>query len=213
MFSARPLALLGTLALTACAVAPPSGPTVLAMPPEGKNLGEFQQEDAGCRNYASAQIGYGTPAQGANQAAVGSAALGTVLGAAAGALLGAAGGAAGTGAAVGAGTGLLAGSAIGGSNAQASGYALQQRYDMAYAQCMASAGNRVQAAVAAPPAGYGYSYPYYGGYPYYYGYGGYPYYWGYPYYYGPSVSLGFFGASGGRHFHHHHGFHGGGRHR
>ncbi len=218
MCSARPLALLGTLALTACAVAPPSGPTVLATPPEGKNLGEFQREDASCRNYASSQIGYGTPAQGANQAAIGSAALGTALGAAAGALLGSAGAAAGTGAAIGAGTGLLAGSAIGTNNAQASGYALQQRYDVAYTQCMASAGNRVQAAtVAPPPPGIAYpAYPYYyGGYPYYGGYS--PYYWGYPYYgYGPSISLGFFGSFGGPHYHRHGSFHHGfhrGRHR
>ena len=61
------------------------------------------------------------PGPGGNQAAVGSAALGTALGAGAGALLGSAGGAMGAGAAIGAGTGLLAGSAVGASNAQASG--------------------------------------------------------------------------------------------
>ena len=117
-------ALLGGFLLAGCAVRPPTGPTILAIPPEGKNLAQFQQEEAGCRNYAFNQIGI-TPAQGANQAAVGSAVAGTAIGAAAGALLGAAGGAAGAGAAIGAGTGLLAGSAIGANNAQASGYALQ----------------------------------------------------------------------------------------
>ena len=52
------LGLVGAFGLTACATAvPPSGPTVLVLPPEGKNLGRFQQEDANCRNYASSQIG------------------------------------------------------------------------------------------------------------------------------------------------------------
>lgn len=189
--------LVGVLALGACAVVPPSGPTVLAMPPKGKGLDRFQAEEGQCRNYASGQIGYGTPQQGANQAAVGSAVAGTALGAAAGALLGSAGGAAGAGAAIGAGTGLLAGSAIGGSNAQASGYGLQTRYDQAYAQCMASVGNQVQAAYSAPLS-LGYAAPYaYPAYPYY---GpGYPYYGpGYGYGYGPTVSFGLFGGSWGR---------------
>ena len=101
-------ALLGGFLLAGCAVRPPTGPTILAIPPEGKNLAQFQQEEAGCRNYAFNQIGI-TPAQGANQAAVGSAVAGTAIGAAAGALLGAAGGAAGAGAAIGAGTGLAGG--------------------------------------------------------------------------------------------------------
>jgi hypothetical protein len=47
----------GALAITACAVVPPTGPTVVALPPRGKSLAAFQQEDAGCRNYAGATIG------------------------------------------------------------------------------------------------------------------------------------------------------------
>jgi hypothetical protein len=194
-------ALLGILALDACAVAPPTGPNVLALPPEGKDLARFQQEDGNCRGYASAQIGYGSPAQAATQSAVGSAAVGTAVGAGTGALLGAAAGGAGTGAAVGAGTGLLLGSAVGANNASASGVGLQQRYDAAYAQCMTASGNRLQ---SFPTAGY-YS-------PYYYGAYGYPAYYGgyYGPWFGPSVSLGFFGRFGSG-FHHHHGFsHGGG---
>ena len=46
----------GTLAVAACAVAPPTSPTVTALPPRGKTLAAFQQEDAGCRGYASAAI-------------------------------------------------------------------------------------------------------------------------------------------------------------
>src|SRR5690349_21755050 len=163
------LALTATFALGACAVAPPTGPNVLALPPEGKDLARFQQEDGTCRQYASAQIGYGSPAQAATQSAIGSAAIGTALGAAAGALLGAAAGGAGVGAAAGAGTGLLFGSAVGADTAYASGAGLQRHYDVAYAQCMAAGGNRVKALPAGgyyTPYHYGpYGYPaYYGGY-------------------------------------------------
>ena len=205
-------ALLGGFLLAGCAVRPPTGPTVLAVPPEGKNLAQFQGEEANCRNYAFNQIGV-SPAGGAAPA-IGSAVGGTALGAAAGALLGAAAGSPGTGAAVGAGTGLLAGSAIGANNAQTSSYSLQARYDIAYAQCLASTGNQVQTATAfaSPYASpYGYypypAYPYYGP-----AYGGF---YGGPGFFRPGLSLGFgFGISHRRHFGGHHfgghRFHGGG---
>src|SRR5262245_22218917 len=98
-------ALVGTLALGACAVAPPAGPSVTVVPKPGKPFAQFQQEDATCRQQASQQIGNTSPADAANQSFAGSAALGTVLGAAAGALIGAAGGDAAEGAAIGAGSG------------------------------------------------------------------------------------------------------------
>ncbi|MDN3567752.1 glycine zipper family protein [Paeniroseomonas aquatica] len=184
------LALLLPVGLAACAVAPPAGPSIYAMPAKGKDMAQFQGEEGQCRNYAQGQIGGGTPAQASNQAAVGSAVIGTALGAAAGALLGSAGGAAWTGAAIGAGAGLLGGSAVGASNAQASGASLQERYDMAYAQCMTSVGNTIAAPQAPPVAyavpAYGYAYPYAAPY-------AYP---AYPYYWGPSVSLGFYGGRG-----------------
>ena len=102
------LGLVGAFGLTACATAvPPSGPTVLVLPPEGKALGRFQQEDANCRNYASSQIG----------------------------------------------------SVIGANTARVSSYTLQRRYDVAYVQCMAASGNRLQ-----PPT-VGYYSPYVYGYP------------------------------------------------
>ena len=185
-FARTGLALLLPVALAACAVAPPTGPSIYAMPAKGKDMAQFQGEEANCRNFAQAQIGGGSPTQAANQAAVGSAAIGTALGAAAGALIGSVGGAAGAGAAVGAGAGLLTGSAIGANNAQASGAGLQERYDVAYAQCMSSAGNTIAAPQAPPVAysvpAYGYAVPY-----------AYP---AYPYYWGPSVSLGFYGGRG-----------------
>ncbi len=156
-------------AVAACAVAPPRGPTVMALPPQGKNLAMFQQEDGQCRNYAAATIGYLQPGQAGTPAVVGSAAAGTLLGAAAGSAIGAAAGNAGAGAAIGGATGLVGGAAVGANNAAAGEYDLQTRYDIAYTQCMYSRGNTVQ---GLPPGGYGY----YG-----YGYGsaGYPWY-GYP---------------------------------
>lgn len=139
------------LSLTACVVAPPTGPQVVAMPAQGKTLGQFQSDDANCRGYAAQQTGGASPAQAANQSALGSAAVGTALGAAAGAALGAASGSAGTGAAIGAGSGLLLGSLIGAGNASASAGDLQQRYDVAYAQCMTAQGDRIEAPPPPPP--------------------------------------------------------------
>jgi hypothetical protein len=81
-------AVAGMLALGACAAALPSAPSVIGLPPAGKDLSQFQQEDASCRAYASQQLG----------------------------------GSAG------------------------SSYALQQRYDIAYTQCMYSKGDTVSPA-------------------------------------------------------------------
>jgi hypothetical protein len=204
----------GGLLVAGCAVRPPTGPAVLAAPPEGKALSQFQREEAHCRNHAFNQIGV-APTQAGNRSLAGSAVADTALGTAVGALLGAAGGSAGSGAAFGAGTGLLTGSALGASNAQTSSYGLQARYDLAYPQCLASTGNKVQTVggygypYGAP---YGYRYPYGSPYGYRYPYGspygyytpGYPY---YPYYgpgfFGPGLSLGF-GFGHRHHFHGHH---------
>ena len=173
---ARAGALGAVLALGACAVAPPSGPTVMALPGKDKNFAAFQHEDAACRQFADQQIGYMQPAQAANAAGVGSAVLGTAIGAAAGAALGSIGGSAGAGAAIGGATGLVGGSMIGASNAQMSYGELQQRYNIAYTQCMYAQGNTV---VSRPP---GYDY----------GYGGYPApVYGYPGPYGPYYGRGY----------------------
>jgi hypothetical protein len=59
-------ALGATLALTACAVAPPTGPSVVSVPPRGKDLSVFQREDTQCRTYASAAIN-GSIAQAISQ--------------------------------------------------------------------------------------------------------------------------------------------------
>jgi hypothetical protein len=183
--------LVSALTLSACAVAPPQGPSVVAMPGQGKDMATFQQDDMTCRQFAFSQTGGMSAAQAGNNAAVGSAVLGTALGAGVGAALGAVGGAAGAGAAIGGATGLLAGSAIGAGNAQASAAGIQQHYDVAYAQCMAAHGNQVQL-----PQAFASGYPYGAPPPYYYGwgpgwYGG----WG-PGWYGPTVAIGVGGGWG-----------------
>ncbi len=149
------------LALGACAVAPPPGPSVVAMPGPGKTYTAFQQDEGYCRQAASASTGGLDANTAATQSAVGSAAVGTALGAAAGALIGAAAGNAGAGAAIGAGAGLLTGASAGAGNAQVSAAQVQNRYDTTYAQCMFSRGNTVSQpqpqpvyAAAAPAYGY-----------------------------------------------------------
>ena len=151
------LACLPLLALGACTVAPPSGPTVVAMPGPGKSFAQFQQDDAVCRNYAQSQIPEaGQTAANAQNNSVATAAAGTLIGAAAGAALGSLGGNVGAGAAIGAGAGLLGGSAVAGNNTQATADSLQGRYDVAYAQCMVGHGELIQ---QPPGPGYGYAPP------------------------------------------------------
>jgi hypothetical protein len=177
-------AVLGTIALGACAVAPPAGPNIAAMPPQGKSLEAFQQEDVACRQYAVGQAGI-SPGAAAQESQFNSAALGTVLGAGLGAAIGAAAGNPGIGAAIGAGSGAIIGTSEGARAASASAGNVQQRIDVAYAQCMASKGNSVpqpQITSAAPPYPYPPPAPGYAAYPYPYPYP-YPYYG--PYYYGP----------------------------
>jgi hypothetical protein len=187
----RPLgcavAIVAALALAGCATAPPAGPSVLVLPAKDKTLEAFQLDDAACRQYAAAQIGYSSPSAAETASTVNGAALGTVLGAAAGAAIGAAAGNPAAGAAIGAGGGLLTGGAIGFDAGQPSRISLQRRYDMGYVQCMAAKGETVPTAAAGYPA-YAY-YPDYAAY--------YPY---YPAEYGRV----FFGFHAGFGFHDHH---------
>jgi len=125
----------GAVALSGCAVLPDS-PSIAVMPAPGKPFEVFVTEDQFCRGYAFQAAG-GKAQTAANTSAVESAAVGTALGAAAGALIGSNWSAAG----IGAGAGLLMGSAIGIGEGSASGYRLQRRYDIAYAQCMYAKGN------------------------------------------------------------------------
>jgi hypothetical protein len=147
--TAPSIAVCGALLLSGCVALPPTGPSVMALPTKDKDFAAFQQDDVGCRQYASQVIGV-EPADAAQASAVNSAALGTLLGAAAGAAIGAAAGNAGAGAAIGAGSGLLFGGLAGADAGAVSGATVQRRYDHAYLQCMASKGNSVPVAQAPP---------------------------------------------------------------
>jgi hypothetical protein len=156
-------AILVALALGGCAVAPPSGPSIVAMPRSGEPLNQFQQDDYACRDYAYHASDAAGASQSATASGVNSAAIGTLGGAAVGALLGAAAGNPGAGAAIGAGTGLLFGGSAGANGAQYTAASLQGRYDAAYAQCMTSKGNAIaqpqqyyapQPVYSAPPPRY-----------------------------------------------------------
>jgi hypothetical protein len=165
MRCAKRLAPVVAVIVAGCTVAPPTGPTVMALPAQGKTLAQFQHDDASCRSYASLQTGGMSPAQAANQSGVNSAALGTLLGAAAGALLGAAAGNAAAGAAIGGGTGLAFGGLSGAGAAQASSRDLQRSYNMSYLQCMSASGESVPVPQTSasypypPPYAYGNSVP------------------------------------------------------
>lgn len=133
-------------ALSGCA-APPLGPTVAVMPGPNKPFDVFQTDQVICRQFAEQQVGGAQAANqtGTNQALIG-AGIGTLLGAGLGA---AAGG--GRGAAIGAGAGALGGTAVGASQAQRTQLTLQQRFDIAYSQCMFSRGNQVPGFVPQGP--------------------------------------------------------------
>jgi hypothetical protein len=174
------------LALSACAVAPPVGPQVMALPGAGKDFAVFQQEDAICRQFASSQSGGTESAQAATNNAVGTAVVGTVIGAGLGAALGSLSGHVGAGAAVGGAAGALVGGSAGANGAQMSAANLQQRYDASYTQCMYAHGDSVQS----PPGGYRVGAA--GPYPYYYG----------PGYVGPTVVVGTGWGWGHGYWHH-----------
>ena len=129
------------LVLTGCQPAPPTGPTIAVMPGPHKTLSQFQSDDYTCRGFAQNQSSQ--PAQTGINSPAGTTAVTTVGGTAAGALLGAAAGNAGMGAAIGAGAGLLGGAALGANQSNQQQETMQQRYDIAYAQCMKIRGNSV----------------------------------------------------------------------
>jgi hypothetical protein len=142
------------LTLAGCVSPPVQGPRVAIMPTPGKPLDLFAAEDQYCRGYAQQTLGPDTR----GEAAVGAAVVGTLLGAAVGS---ATSGRHYNNTAAGAATGLLMGTAIGAGNSAEAGYNAQQRYDIAYEQCMVSKNNqssrqyyRQPVAPAYPPAGY-----------------------------------------------------------
>jgi hypothetical protein len=123
------------LLLDACATQPLS-PTIGVMPATGKPFDVFQTDQLVCKDFGSQQV-QGN-AQQANNRQVGTAVLGTLLGAGLGAAIGG-----GRGAAIGAGGGAVGGTLFGAGPSASAQDSMQQRYDLAYAQCMYSRGNQV----------------------------------------------------------------------
>jgi len=128
----------GVVLAAGCATPPPSGPAVMVLPGSAKSFDQFRFDDHECRQYASTQIGGTTAADASTASGVKSAAVGTAVGAAAGGLI-----AGNAGAGVGAGLGLATGALAGTGASEVSGYTLQQRYDIAYQQCMYAKGNQI----------------------------------------------------------------------
>ncbi len=124
--------------LTGCAMRP-MGPTVAVMPAPNKPFEAFQQEQATCKHYADQEVS--GQAEAANANAVGSSLVGTILGAGLGAAVGG-----GHGAAVGAASGATAGTVAGASTSSSAQLDIQQRYDIAYEQCMYAKGNQIPGA-------------------------------------------------------------------
>jgi hypothetical protein len=138
-------ALGGVALVTACTMPPPSGPTVMAIPPPGKNLAVFRQEDGQCRSYAAATIGALPPGQATSPTSNATAED--------------------VGATIDGAPGYVGNVAAGATYAASSVYDVQTRYDIAYTQCIYSSGNAV---LPMPASAYGYSafageeYPWYG---------------------------------------------------
>jgi uncharacterized protein YcfJ len=122
------------------------------MPGPGKSLEAFQQDESVCENYASQRTA--GQAEAANNQAVTEGIIGTALGAGLGAAVGG-----GRGAAIGAGSGAVVGTAVGANTSANAQMSLQQRYDIAYAQCMQTKGDEVPSRPHPrrypPPPGYG----------------------------------------------------------
>jgi hypothetical protein len=136
------------LAMLGGCVSQPIGPTVTVLPGPGKPFDRFAEEEAFCRDFARSQVA-GAPAQ-ANSQIIGSAIIGTLLGAGFGAAV-----AGGQGSAIGAATGSIIGTGVGSSGGAWSQMTVQQRYDVAYMQCMYAKGNQVPGytvVATAPPA-------------------------------------------------------------
>jgi hypothetical protein len=110
----------------------------MVLPGTGISFDRFRNDDYLCQQFALGQVGGTTPNEAAISSGVATAAVSTAVGAALGAAIGG-----GRGAAIGAASGLAAGSLMGSKSASGSMYELQQRYDIAYIQCMYAKGHQV----------------------------------------------------------------------
>ncbi len=135
------LALLGNVLLLAACASTPGGPTVQALPPQGKSFDQFAGEQDYCKSYADSQVR--SQAEDANTTGLLEGVGGTVLGAGLGAALGG-----GHGAAIGAAGGAVAGTAVGANTSGSKQGGIQQQYNNAYTACMVSKGNQIARPVA-----------------------------------------------------------------
>jgi len=143
-----PVLLLAPLALAGCTTtssdAPPSpSGRVVVMPGPKKSLAAFDADQRRCSAWADAHLDV-TPDDAAADSTVKGAAAGTLLGAGAGAAIGSTQGQVGKGALIGAASGLVLGTVAGASAGERDAAAQQRRFDVAYAQCMKTAGNSVE---------------------------------------------------------------------
>ena len=145
--SCTPVILIAGVALVlgGCAAAP-TAPSVMVLPGSHKTADQFQADANACQQQAQALLA--NDAQAVNNQAATSVVVGTVIGAAAGALLGQGSYNPSAAAGWGAGTGMLIGSTVAGGNSQFASHSLQQRFDIAYMQCMYLRGNQVPGQVS-----------------------------------------------------------------
>src|SRR5271165_7004134 len=131
-----------TTTLSGC-VTPPMGPTIPSNPGPNRPWAAYQQDEQVCQDYASQRVA--GQADAANNRAVGSALIGAALGAGLGAAV-----RGGRGAGIGAASGAVVGTAVGSDQSARAQYSLQQRYNIAYGECMTSHGDSVQWAPGYP---------------------------------------------------------------
>lgn len=124
-----------TAMLVSCAPVP-QGPTVAVMPSTSKSFSVFQDDNVVCKHYAAAEVSGGQKSDTNMQ--VGIAMVSTLLGAGLGGIIDG-----GRGALIGAGAGAVGGTGIGAVKASKDGTNLQDRYDIAFSQCMTARGNQV----------------------------------------------------------------------
>lgn len=143
----RTVSIVSALALLAGCATPPMSASVPVMPAPNKPFEVFAQDQKLCQSYASQQVA--GEAERANGQGFAAALIGAGLGAGIGSAVGQ-----GRGASVGLAYGAAIGSAVGAGHSSEANYSIQQRYDIAYEQCMYAKGNQVPGFApveAAPP--------------------------------------------------------------
>ena len=120
--SARAIILAGSICVVSasCSTAP-VGPQVMVLPGSDKTLAQFEADDSACRRWAAQRIG-ATPSEAADTPSAPNAA---------------------TAPAAGPSPEIVAGSTIGAGSGERARWSTQDRYDVAYMQCMYASGNQI----------------------------------------------------------------------